>query len=138
MDIFRRLLYIISGVFILICLLLVLNVISREFFLQNFGMVNIESVYNTLLIIGLFLLGLMMLVHGMTTAALRDDLRRAENRANDLKARLYDLQQADNYQRMAARNNLPVPPGSQHLPSNGTENDPYSTGPDQNLHNSSL
>ncbi len=138
MDIFRRLLYIISGVFILICLLLVLNVISREFFLQNFGMVNIESVYNTLLVIALLLLGLMMLVHGMTTGALRDDLRRAENRANDLKARLYDLQQADNYQRMAARNNLPVPPGSQQLPSNGTENDPYSSGSDQNPHNPTL
>ena len=90
MDVFRRFLYIISGVFILICLLLVLNIISREFFLQNFGMVNIESVYNTLLVIALVLLALMMLVHGMTTAGLRTDLRRAENRVNDLKSRLYD------------------------------------------------
>ncbi|RYZ22721.1 MAG: hypothetical protein EOP49_46440 [Sphingobacteriales bacterium] len=137
MDIIRRSLYIISGVFTLICLLLLLNIVSREFFLQNFGMVNIESVYNTLLVIALVLLVSMMLVHGMTTAALRTDLQRAENRANDLKARLYD-QKHEQMDRQAAQrmNNTQQ---TNNLPSDNQRIDPFSPGDDfNNPHNPNL
>ena len=90
MEALKRILNILSGLFLLLALLIIFDILNRTYFITTFNLVNLEGTYRALLLVAVVLLALQLLVHALHTASLKADIRRCNLKINELKADLYD------------------------------------------------
>ena len=90
MEALKRILNILSGLFVLLALLIIFDILNRTYFITTFNLVNLEGTYRALLLVAVVLLALQLLVHALHAASLKADNRRANLKINELKADLYD------------------------------------------------
>ncbi|MDX5348352.1 MAG: hypothetical protein LPJ89_02770 [Hymenobacteraceae bacterium] len=89
----KRIVNILAIVYLIFALLLVFNVLNRDFFISLFNQRNLEGFYATLFFIGAFLLALELIVEALHLKAVARDRQLDEMKITELKAKLYDQRQ---------------------------------------------
>lgn len=96
MEILRKLVNFAALLFILIAALVLFNIIGVTYLDGNFTNFNPENFYYAMFAIATILLVLYLLVTNLHTLTLKRNLTLAENRINELKAKLYDHKVEEN------------------------------------------